>query len=262
MLKLVLKRALGFCLALLIVPACTPDKGKDVDVEAEIARNVATGDANLRSDKVDEAETNYKVALGYDATNAAALTGLGRVALVRNDAAAAIDPLERAVAADPNDPQAHATLGRAYVATSEWAKAAEQFGKARELDKDTDQYALEYGAALREAKQHDQAIAVLEELAALNPKIKYVYREIGKVHLDTNNHAEALRAFMKAQIQWPGDQDSFAGAGAAYEAQGKISDSIDQWAQYIQQDCCSTYSKEVAQPKLAALKAIENAQPN
>lgn len=258
-----LKRALGFCLAtLLIVPACTSDKAKDVDVEAEIARNLGEADANLRNDKVAEAEAGYKVVLGYDATNAAALTGLGRVELAREQPAAAIEPLEKAIAAAPNDAKAHATLGQAYVATNDWAKAADHLGKAWELDKDTEQYALEYGAALREAKQLDAAITVLQEVAAINPQIKYVYRELGKAQLDASDHDKALESFMKAQLAWPGDQDSFAGAGMVYEAQGKIGDSIDQWAQYIQQDCCSTYSKEIAQPKIAELKAKENAAPN
>ena len=66
---------------------------------------------------------------------------------------------------------------------------------------------------------------------------------------------------MKAQTQWAGDQDAFLGASQVYEAQGEISKAIDQLSQYIQQDCCSTYSKDHAQPKLKELKELENAAP-
>lgn len=255
-------RALGFCLAaLLILPACQP-KEKAIDVEAEIARNLEEGDSNLRSNQTDEAETSYKIVLRYDADNADALTGLGRVALERKDPAAAIKSLDKAVAADPSNPLAHATLGRALAATKQWAKAAEHLGKAWELNQKIDQYGLEYGAALREAKQLDKALEVLEEVADINPRIKHVYRELGKTHFAAKDLDKALRSFMKAQTKWRGDQDSYAGAAMVYEAQGEVSKSIDQWSSYIQQDCCSTYSKEVAQPKLAELKAKENAIPN
>jgi len=256
------KRVLGICVAaLLLLPACQP-KEKDVDVEAEIARNLADGDSNLRNNKVAEAKKNYEVVLGHDPGNAAALTGLGRIALDAEDPAGAIEPLEKAVAADPKYSLGHASLGRAYAGTKDWAKAAEHLGQAWELDKDTEQYGLEYGIALREAKQLDKASEVLLEVAEINPKLKYVYRELGRVQLDGGELDKALRTFMKAQTQWAGDQDAFAGAAMVYEAQGEISKSIDQWSQYIQQDCCSTYSKDVAQPKLAELKAKENATPN
>ena len=257
-----MKRALGIYLAaLLILPACQP-KEKDVDVEAEIARNLKEGDSNLRNNKVDEAKTNYEVVLGYDANNAAALTGLGRIALEAGDATAAIDSLEKAVAADAGNALAQASLGRAHALAKDWANAAEHLGKAWELDKDTEQYALEYGVALRESKQLDKAAEILEEVAEINPKIKYVYRELGRAQFDAGELDKALRTFMKAQSTWAGDQDAFAGAALVYEAQGEISKSIDQWSAYIQQDCCSTYSKDVAQPKLAELKDKENALPN
>lgn len=257
-----MKRVLGICVvALLLLPACQP-KEQEVDVPAEIARNLSEGDSNLRNNKTAEAKTNYEIVLGYDPNNAAALTGLGRIALAAEDPAGAIEPLAKAVAADANYSLGQASLGRAYAGTKDWAKAAEHLGKAWELDKDTEQYGLEYGIALREAKQLDKAVEVLEEVAEINPKLKYVYRELGRVQLDANELDKALRTFMKAQTQWAGDQDAFAGAAMVYEAQGEISKSIDQWSQYIQQDCCSTYSKDVAQPKLAELKAKENALPN
>ena len=259
-------RTLGICLGiglatLLVLTACEPNV-LQVDTEAEIARNLEEGDSHLRSGKVDEAAVSYENVLKLDANNAGALTGIGRVALERQDPKAAIEPLIKAVAADAKNALAQASLGRAYAQTKDWAKAAEHLGQAWSLAQDTEQYGLEYGIALRETKQFEQAIEVLGEVAEMNPRIKFVYRELAKVHQDAGDLDKALRTFMKAQSQWAGDQDAFAGAALVYEAQGDISKSIDQWSQYIQQDCCSSYSKEVAQTKLAALKAAENATPN
>jgi tetratricopeptide (TPR) repeat protein len=255
------KRLSVIALALaLLVPACQPKKD-DGDLAAAVEAKLKESDANLRNHKSDEAAEGYKWVLaqaGY-ADDVRALTGLGKVELEREAYAAAIDPLEKAVAQKGDDAEARATLGRAYVGTKDWAKAAEHLGKAWELDKETEQYALEYGVALRETNKLDESKAVLEEVAEINPKIKYVYRELGKTYYAAKDLDKALRTFMKAQSQWAGDQDSYAGAAMVYEEQGDISKSIDQWSSYIQQDCCSTYSKDVAQPKLAELKAKENA---
>ena len=76
-----MKRVLGICVAaLLLLPACQP-KGKDVDVEAEIARNLADGDSNLRNNKVAEAKKNYEVVLGYVGAAATKSVLLGLIIL-------------------------------------------------------------------------------------------------------------------------------------------------------------------------------------
>lgn len=254
-----MKRVLGLALAaILIVPACKT-KEVDVNLPEQIAAKLKESDSNLRNHKTDEAANGYKWVLDNDPGNVAALTGLGRVELEREDFAAAVDPLEKAVAANGEDADARAALGRAFTGTKDWAKAAEHLGKAWELDHDTEQFGLEYGIALRETGELEQAKGVLTEVGEINPKIKHVFRELGETQLAAKEYDTALRTFMKAQTQWAGDQDSYAGAATVYEAQGEVTKSIDQWSQYIQQDCCSTYSKEVAQPKLKELKEKENA---
>ncbi|PRQ07938.1 tetratricopeptide repeat protein [Enhygromyxa salina] len=254
-----MKRAFGLALAaILILPACKP-KEVDPNLPEQIAAKLAESDSNLRNNKTDEAAEGYQWVLDNEPANVAALTGLGRVELDRGNFAAAVDPLEKAVAQNGDDAEARAALGRAYSGAENWPKAAEHLGKAWELDHDTEQFGLEYGVALRESGELEQAKAVLTEVGEINPKIKHVFRELGETQLAAKEYDTALRTFMKAQTNWPGDQDSYAGAAMVYEAQGEITKSVDQWSQYIQQDCCSTYSKDVAQPKLAELKAKENA---
>ncbi|NVB40842.1 tetratricopeptide repeat protein [Pseudenhygromyxa sp. WMMC2535] len=256
-----MKRALVLALtsALLLPAAACKPKEKEVDIEAEIARNLEEAASNLRNNKVDEAETQYNWVLEQDTDNVGANVGLGKVALSREDYAAATTPLEKAVAANAEDAEAQVSLGRAYAGQEDWAKAAEHLGKAWELDNEKEQYALEYGVALRESGELDKSAEVLVEAAELNPKLKYVYRELARTQYAAKKLDEALRTFMKAQIEWKGDQDAYAGAAMVYEDMGEITKAVDQWSNYIQQDCCSTYSKEVAQPKLAELKEKENA---
>ena len=256
-----MKRITTLALVSLLLLACKPEK-EDPNLPELIKTRLKESDAKLRENREDEAAEGYKWVLENDPANVAALTGLGKVELARENFEAAIGPLEKAVAANAEDASAQATLGRAYVGAKQWPKAAESLGKAWELDQDTEQYALEYGVALRESGDLAKAEEILVEVAELNPKIKHVYRELGKTHQKAGDLDKALRTFMKAQSAWAGDQDSYAGAAQVYEAKGEVSKALDQWSAYIQQDCCSTYSKEVAQPKLAELKAKENAAPN
>lgn len=241
-----------------MLPACTKEKPPE-DIEGMTVRNLADGDTLLRNSKLDEAEERFAWVIDHDPDNVAALTGLGRIELARENPAGAIEPLKKAVAGKADDALAQASLGRAYSGTKDWTNAVEHLGKAWNIDKDEDQYGLEYGIALRENKQFDEAITTFGEVAENNPKIKYVYRELAHTHKEAGDLDKALRTYMKAQSAWAGDQDAYAGAALVYEAQGQISKSLDQWSKYIQQDCCSSYSKEVAQTKLAELKAKENA---
>lgn len=259
-----MKRTLGLSLAIaLLIPlsACKP-KEPEIDIDAEIARNLEEAASNLRNNKVEEAKGQYQWVLDQDADNVGGLTGLGKVALAEEDYAGAVGPLEKAVAASGEDTDARVSLGRAHAGTKDWAKAAEHLGKAWELDQNQEQYGLEYGVALRESGDAAKAIEVLTEVSEINPKLKYVYRELGRAHHAAKDLDKALTTYMQAQIQWKGDQDSFAGAAMVFEEKGEISKAIDQWSAYIQQDCCSTYSKDTAQPKLAALKEQENSAGN
>ncbi len=258
-----MKRALSLALAsVLILPAlsaCEPQE-KDIDLPAEIARNLEDAAANLRNNKIKEAEGQYKWILDHEAGNVGALTGMGKVAIAREDYAAAIGPLEQAVAKAADNADTQVTLGRAFAGHKDWTAAAEHLGKAWALDGEQEQFGLEYGVALREAGELAKSAEILLEVGELNPRIQYVYRELGRTQMAAEELDKALRTFMKAQTQWKGDQDSYAGAAMVYEEQGKVTKAADQWAAYIQQDCCSTYSKEVAQPRLAALKKAENAE--
>jgi len=81
-----------------MVPACKTEPPPQ-DIPAMIVRALADGDSLLRNNKVDEAAKEYAWVVEQDASNAAALTGLGRVELARENPAGAIDPLKKAVAA-------------------------------------------------------------------------------------------------------------------------------------------------------------------
>ena len=60
---------------------------------------------------------------------------------------------------------------------------------------------------------------------------------------------------MKAQSTYGSDKMARAGAAFVYEDKEDIKHALDEWSAYIQRDCCSDYSRTVAQKKIMELKA-------
>ena len=134
------------------------------------------------------------------------------------------------------------------------AEAAEAYGKAFELVPDNSDYGLHYGRELKRAGKFDEAEGVLRKVAELDPKAQFVFTELGDVLREKNQLDESLKTYMKAQNTYPSNREAFAGAALTYEAKGDNKNALDEWSTYITMDCCSDFSKNVAQKKVETLK--------
>ena len=256
-----MKRTLGLALIALlsVAPACQQKK-EDVNLPEQIATKLEAADNLLRNMEHDLAAESYQWVLDNDPSNAKAHLGLGRVDFEKKNFDKAIPHLEKAAELAADDAQAHGWLGRAQAKTAKWAEAAASAAKAAELDEDhADAWNYDRGIALRESGSLEESEKVLREVSELNPRFKYVYRELAETIYRQKRLDDGLRMFMKAQSAWKGDQMSFIGAAKIYEEQGQVSKALDQYSQYIQQDCCSDYSTNEIAPKVKALKEKENA---
>ena len=95
---------------------------------------------------------------------------------------------------------------------------------------------------------------MLRKVAELDPKAQFVFTELGDVLREKNQLDESLKTYMKAQNTYPSNKEAFAGAALTYEAKGDNKNALDEWSTYITMDCCSDFSKTVAQPKIDTLK--------
>lgn len=91
------------------------------------------GDAYVRLERYDEAETVLRQAIWLNETSSGAYILLGQVALKKNDPAAAAAYLETAVKLDPQNDYIHYFLGKAYQGLGRTADANQQFAIARQL---------------------------------------------------------------------------------------------------------------------------------
>ena len=96
-------------------------------------------------------------------------------------------------------------------------------------------------------------------MAEEDEHINHVYTEIGDLLRSQKRTDEALKAYLKAQKLHPSDTRAQAGAALVYEDQGRFKHAADAWSLYVRMDCCTEYSKTVAQPKLKEMEQKEQA---
>ncbi len=242
--------------ALLLVPACDDKKEAPLDVPAKLEEAAA----RLRNNKLADAEKLYLRVLEADPANGEALGGMGRVRLEEKNYADAEILFGKALAKRADDAKLHALLAETYQLTDRHAEAAKSYGKAFELDRENSSYGLAQGRELNRSKQFVAAETVLREVAELDSKAQFVFTELGDSLREQKKLPEALSTYMKAQNTYRSDKMAFAGAAFVYEAQGDNAHALDEWSMYIRMDCCSDFSKGVAQKKVETLE-VANAQP-
>jgi tetratricopeptide (TPR) repeat protein len=249
--------ALSFVLAL---GACKQEETLTPEqIAAKVKEATEHGDAEFAAQKEDLAEKSYQAALELDANYGPAHVGLAKVELERKAYDAAAKQAEKAISLTADDPKAHLVLGDVKMAQEDFAAAVTAYGKASELAPADTRYGLKHGQALNAAKNFAEAEGVLRKVGEEDEQIQFVWSDLGDALMGQDKYDEALRIYMKAQFTYESDRRAFAGAGTAYEKKGEITKAVDQWSRYIQRDCCSTWSTEVAKPKLEELRAKEQA---
>jgi tetratricopeptide (TPR) repeat protein len=112
-----------------------------------------------KSDRVDQAVTQFEKEIEVDPSNSWAYKDLADIKLDRGDAAGTIRLLEKGIARNPDTPELSAVLGRAYLQVSDPERSISALRRAVALDKGNGSYHLQLGRALLLAGQHAEADA-------------------------------------------------------------------------------------------------------
>lgn len=248
-------------LSLLLPAACNKDKELDpAQVEARRKSNLEEAAARLRNNKVQDAERFYSMVLEEHPEDPEAMAGLGIVRYHQKQYEEAESLLTKAVAKEAGIAQHHAVLAEMYAINDRTKEAVAAYAKAFELEPDNSTYGLALGRELVEAEEYAKAEEILRQVADLDPRAidpngVGVHTALGDALRGQDKLDDALRTYMKAQTTYGSDKMAFAGAAFVYEAQEEIKHALDQWSAYIQRDCCSDYSRTVAQKKIMELEA-------
>jgi tetratricopeptide (TPR) repeat protein len=243
------------------VSGCPSKQGPTPEELALIIDNKLEIAANMRlNNKLDDAEEIFKWVIEKDDTRAAAWYGLGEVRAGQDNQAEAGQLFQKAVQLAPTDRAAQAALGRFLAASGDHAGAVKALAVAYGDSLEDPKIALAYGISLRESGDLANAEKILREVAEEDEYLEHVYTELGDVLRAQKRTDDALRAYLKAQKLHASDRRAQAGGALIYEEQGRYKYAADAWSLYIRMDCCTEYSKTVAQVKLKEMEAKEQAQ--
>lgn len=206
-----MKRAAAFVAsATLVVTACGPPRpagyftyeGRRGDSLAALSARFG-GDAALMKTLVREtgrpADTPFdageRVAIPFESLKGHgavlktfALVHRAREARARGDYAAALEALEAAHAAAPDDPAITFELGATYYEAGDYARAAASLAAARALAPQDEEVTLTFALATAEAGEADAAVATLEALAAARPDFLYALYVLGEVEVKAGRY--------------------------------------------------------------------------
>ena len=121
-----------------------------------------------------------------------------------------------------SDVRIHALLGNLLAMKSEFAEAAECFGRALDIDPGNKAIESNLGSALKEAGQTDRARAVLQAAIGQHPDAPELHYNLGLVLYDARRLQEAVASFRHALHLRPGFAEAYTNLGRAYRNLGLL----------------------------------------
>lgn len=185
-----------------------------------------------RAGRLQEAETLY-ASLPPDP---AVLHLLGIVAAQTGRHALAIERLERAIEASPDQASCYCNLGSSYAALGRHAEAITAFEQALALDPTYAMACNNLGNALRECGKPEAAIASLQRALALQPDYADAYNNLGSVYKSLGRLDEAVACYRSALERAPALAVAHFNLGNALHAQVHLNAAIDSFLAALELD--------------------------
>ncbi len=134
-----------------------------------------------------------------------ALVNLADLDRARGADDAGADLLRKAVALEPDNADAHHSLGLALVRQKNYAGALAELRKASELAPDNARYAYVYAIALNTTGVHHAAMELLEETHRRHPTDRDVLLALVSIARETGDGAAALLHARELAALYPAD---------------------------------------------------------
>jgi tetratricopeptide (TPR) repeat protein len=199
-----------------------------------VAASVNLGNIFLQLNRLDEAKQNFKAALIIDESSAAALYGLGQVALSQRSYAEAVNYLEKSLVLVPGANRIHYSLAMAYRGLGDGEKARAHL-------------AQQGSVGVRVA---DPLFDGLRDLIAG----ERVHLIRGKLAIESKRYAEAADEFRRAIAARPDSLSAHLNLGAALTQTGDLQEAKSQFGESLRIDPNNT----IAHYNLAILMAKED----
>ncbi|MDB6082426.1 MAG: sulfotransferase [Gammaproteobacteria bacterium] len=181
------------------------------------------GQAELQisSGLLDQAQGTLERALGAAPGDARSLQGLGRVALLRGNAAAAEEWLAASLAGSGEDTDTLNWLGLAQLQAEKYAASEASLRRALQLSPGLDQARNNLGLALRHQGRLGEAQACFEEVLAHDPAYRNARINLANTLRILGQHARARRELEIVLASHPDAVDALNNLGAVLQDMGE-----------------------------------------
>ena len=136
----------------------------------------------------------------------------------------------------PNDPEAHYQLGKAYIEKEEFQTALHELNEATRLKGDYGEAYREKGIALFYLKHYPDSEKALLKSFKLNPTQPDIATDLGSIYLKNGNMKNALRYLKVAQTRNNNMHIVFNNLGVASEKAGKDKQALKFWKQALEKN--------------------------
>lgn len=183
-----------------------------------------SGDRFYQENDIDEAISEYRLALKLDPKNINVHNSLGVCRGIRKELDNALEHFNIAMKLDPKEIMPIYNAGYVHLIKKEYPRALDYFLQAGRIDANVFEVALQTGRVYLEIKQPEKGIPHLETASHLNPKSAAAQRLLGDALTSLDRIAEAETAYKTALKNNPHDAASLSALGALYDARGENAD--------------------------------------
>jgi tetratricopeptide (TPR) repeat protein len=185
----------------------------------DVAALVWLAEAELKEERLDEAEQLFAGALAAQRGCVRAMAGLGKIALARRDFAAAVRHLEAALGRQPTAAAIHHSLGLAY-------RGAKEPERAR-------YHLVRSGDGAHGAPPPALDDPLMQQLAELRDDAR-LYQDRGTTAARQGRYADAAQEFSRAMEANPDNLSARVNVGWALLHEGRTREAIEQLAKVLE----------------------------
>jgi serine/threonine-protein kinase len=194
----------------------------------------ALGKAQLANGKYELAEQSLEKALGLDPLDPVAHRGMADLRQQQNRIGEAFELYLRAVELEPDNWNAHNSLGVHYYRTGEYQKAEKAFLKSAELAPDSFLVHQNLTGVYFRQGEYDRAAAQVQKALQIRPDPTQ-YSNLGTLLFYQGRYQESMEAMKRAVELEPRDYLLWANLADAYrQVPGKKQEMMDAYFQAIQ----------------------------
>ncbi|NOZ21513.1 MAG: tetratricopeptide repeat protein [Planctomycetes bacterium] len=181
---------------------------------------------NHQQGRLQEAERIYREILQQTPENPDALHLLGVLMHQRGDHAQAVDWINRAISAGPNQAAFHCNIAEAYRSMGRHDDAVKHCREALRLQPQYPEALNNLGLALLDSGKAEESQHYFEEATALQPNFAMAWNNLGNACRERDDWDRAIESFRKAVNLAPNLYHAHSNLGQALLEQGKLDEAL------------------------------------